>query len=64
MTCFANGRPERLTLSRTTEVDGIPVMGGTDLRLHMNGHVAAATLADTYEAAGVRFEAGTTLDRS
>ncbi|MFO0744131.1 MAG: hypothetical protein U1F43_00465 [Myxococcota bacterium] len=61
VTCFADGRPERLTLSRSQVVDAIPVMGGTDLELHSNGHVAAATLAEAHEVAGVRFEAGTTL---
>jgi len=61
VTCFANGRPERLTLSRSQVIDGIPSMGGTDVELHSNGRVAATTLAEAHEVAGVRFEAGTTL---
>jgi len=61
VTCFADGRPERFTLSRSQEVDGLPVMGGTDVELHANGRIAAATLSEPFEAAGVAFEAGTTL---
>lgn len=61
VTCFADGRPERVTLARNHFVDGVPCMGGTDVELHPTGRLAVATLADTAELLGVPFGAGTAL---
>ncbi len=61
LTCFASGRPERLTLARYHRVDGLAAMAGTDLELHGTGKVAVVTLGEESEVAGILFENGTTL---
>lgn len=61
ITCFADGRPERVTLSKNHVVDGIPCMGGTDVELHSTGRIAVAMLGESMDLLGVHFGAGTEL---
>jgi len=61
VTCFADGRPERVTLAKSHVVDNIPCMGGTDVELHSTGRLAVGTLGESLEILSIPFEIGTEL---
>ncbi|PIE19115.1 MAG: hypothetical protein CSA66_03085 [Proteobacteria bacterium] len=61
VTLFADGRLMRATAARDAVIDGVTIMGGTDVELHAGGGPAVVTLGAPLSRGGFTFEAGTTV---